>query len=244
MPLNASLTKMSMHGQSHTVAAATFDDLSQAILAWLDQRPPGFVRRAPSPTWSSQALRDSLRFNLEHALSAAVAAQKMTDVIAYLIDAFTAATTSSVTSTSRWSIVLREGASLETFDVMRDDVTKLLERRADEQSIPEVRPGRFAGLIVDALNTALSDEAERLPVDGISPEGVLSYYMISSDVRKTYNIRAFLYFFGIGVVAFIIYAIIEPDWWFNPGTGLFVGLGYITLIVTAIVHERSRVRTL
>lgn len=244
MPPNASLTKMSMPGQSHTAEAVTFDDLSQAILAWLDQRPPGFVRRAPSPTWSSQALRDSFRSNLEHALSAAVSTKRMTDVIAYLIDAFTAATTSSVVSTSRWSVALREGASLDTFDVMRDDVTQLLERRADEQSIPEGGPGRFAGLIVDALNNALSDEAERIPVEGISPEGVLSYYMISSDVRKTYNTRTFLYFFGIGVVAFIIYAIIEPGWWFNPSTGLFVGLGYITLIVTVIVYDRSRVRTL
>jgi hypothetical protein len=239
----ASVTKMSTHGQSGRTTTATIDDLSQAILAWLDQRPPGLVRRSPSATWSSPELRDTFRANLERALSAAVSAMRLADVISYLIDAFTAVTTSSVVSTSRWSVALREGSSVETFDAMRDDVAQLLQRKTGEQDIPDVPPVRFADLIVHALNDALSDEAERIPGEDMSPEGVLSYYMIPPDVRRTYNVRTFLFFLGTAVIAFIIYAIIEPDSWFNPGTGLFILLAYATLIATAIVYDRSRAGT-
>lgn len=232
---------MSTHDQSGRTATATIDDLSQAILAWLDQRPPGLVRRSPSATWSSPELRDSFSVNLERALSVAVSARRLADVISDLIDAFTAATTSSVVSTSRWSVALHEGSSVDTFDAMRNDMAQLLQRNAGEQDIPNVPPERFADLIVHALNDALSDEAERIPVEGMSPEGVLSYYMIPLDVRRTYNVRTFLFFLGAAVIAFIIYAIIEPGSWFNPGTGLFTLLAYVTLIVTAIVYDHPRV---
>jgi hypothetical protein len=234
------LVSVSMHGPRGSAATASIDDLSRTILAWLDQRPPGFVRRAPSDNWSPPELQDSFRANLEAALVTAVTASRLADVTSYLIDAFTLAPADSASGTARWSIALRESSSLETFPAMREDMTRLLERGTGGQAVTGVQPRELADLIVRALNDALSDEAYRAPVEGISPERVLQHYLIPVDVQRVYNVRTFLLFLGATVAAFVVYALIEPGFWLNPGTGLLALLAYVTLIVTAAVHQRSR----
>src|SRR6266496_2472378 len=223
--------------------AASIDDLSQAILSWLDQRPPGFAQRSPSSTWSTKELRDSFRANLEMALLASITASKWIDVIAQLVDAFkTSSMTIGAVELHRWMVVPYEGSHPETFDVMREEIVQLLDREIRDGKISGYQPSELANLIVQALNDALSDEADRIPQEDITPEAILHHYMIPAYVKRKYNVRTFLYFFGLVAISAIIYAIIEPGWWLNPATGLFILLSYATLIVTSIVHEHSDAR--
>jgi hypothetical protein len=101
----------------------------------------------------------------------------------------------------------------------------------------------LADLIVQALNDALSLEADRIPQEGITPEAILHHYMIPADIKRKYNVRTFLFFFGLTVIGAIIIAVIKPNSWLNPATGLFILLGYATLIMTAITHGHSNARS-
>jgi len=221
---------------------ANLDELSQAILSWLDQRPPGLSQRTPSPTWGSQELRDSFRANLETSLLAAITAGKWINVIADLADAFKLpVTTGGTIEFRRWMVAKYEGPHPETFDVMREEIAQLLAQESGE-TISGYQPSHLANLIVQALSDALSDEANRMHEGNITPEAILHYYMIPPGVRRKYNVRTFLFFFGLAIASAIIYGAIEPSPWLNPATALFILLGYITLVATSIVYEHSDAR--
>jgi hypothetical protein len=222
---------------------ATLDELSQAILSWLDQRPSGFGRHTSSPTWGSKELRDSFRANLEMSLLAAITSSKWIDVIEGLVAAFKVPATTGTVELHRWMIVEYEGPNPETFDVMREEIAELLDRESGGNSISGYQSADLAGLIVQALNEALSEEVNRIPEEDITPEAILHYYMIPAGVKRKYNVRTFLFFFGLIIVTAIIYGVIEPSAWLNPAMALFFLLGYITLIATSIVYEHSDART-
>jgi hypothetical protein len=136
--------------------AATIDDLSQAIMSWLDQRPQRFAERSRSPTWSTKELRDSFRSNLETALLASITASKWIDVIAQLADAFMVSAASGALEIHRWMVAPYEGPHPQTFDVMRAEIAQLLDREVREgRGISGYQPTELAGLIVQALNDAL-----------------------------------------------------------------------------------------
>jgi hypothetical protein len=225
--------------------ATTIDDLSQAIMSWLDQRPPGLASRSPSPTWSTKELRDSFRSNLETALFATITAGKWINVVAQLANAFTVSVPAGgAVELHRWMVVPYDGPHPETFDVMRAEITQLLDRDArGAEGIAGYQPARLADIIVQALNDALKDEADRVPQEGMTPEAILHYYMIPARTRRKYNVRTFLFFFGLAVISALIYAVIRPGSWFNPATALFILLSYVTLIVTSIVYEHSYARS-
>jgi hypothetical protein len=218
------------------------DDLSQAVLSWLDQRPLGFAQGSPSPTWGTKELRDSFRANLEIALFASIAASKQLDVIAQLINAFKPSVAAGgIIDVHRWMVVPYAGPHAETFEVMQEEMAQLFDRETNGRGISGYPSDNLAYLIVQALNDALLTEAGRIPQEGITPEEVLHHYMIPSGIRRRYNIRTFLFFFGLLAFSAIIYGLVEPDPWLNPATGLFILLGYVTLIATAIAHQHSDV---
>ncbi len=225
--------------------AATIDDLSQAIMTWLDQRPPGSGHGSPSPTWGTQELRDSFRANLETALRQAIEVSQWVNVIAQLANAFKVpVATSGAVAVHRWMIVPYEGPHPQTFDVMRTEIAQLLEQQViDLRGISGHQSAELADFIVRALTNALTHEADRIPQPGVTPEVILHYYMIPAGVKRKYNVRTFLFFFGLVIISAIAYAVIKPDSWLNPATVLFVLLGYVTLIVTSIVHGRSSARS-
>jgi len=233
---------MSAHNQVDETA--TIDELSQAVLTWLDERPPGLLRRSASSSWSSRELSYAFRANLDQALRAAVAAAKWAEVIAYLVTAFTVTSSGSLVKSSQWSIALHGGSASDTLSAMRSDMTQLLERESQEKPIPVLSPSRFAALIVDALNAALQEEAARISMNGAPAQAVLRHYMIPDHIRKKYNVRLFLFFIGLVISIVLIYAFIAPDPWLNPGTALFALLAYVTLIITAAIHEHSSERDL
>jgi len=216
------------------------DDLSRAVLSWLDQRPLGFARGSPSATWGTRELRDSFRANLEMALFASIATNKRLDVIVKLISAFQpSATVGGTIDVRRWIAVPYAGPHPETFDVMREEMAQLLDRETDGRGISGYPSDNLAHLIVESLNDALLTEAGRIPQGGITPEEVLHHYMIPPGVKRRYNVRTFLFFFGLLAFSAIVYGLIEPDPWLNPATGLFILLSYVTLIATAIAHQHS-----
>jgi hypothetical protein len=220
---------------------ATLDELSQAVLSWLDQRPSGFGRRSPAPTWGSKELRDTFRDNLETSLLATIAAGKLMDVIGRLADAFKLPAISGTVELHRWILAQYEGPHPETFDVMREEITQLLDRKSG-QGIAGYQSDELANLIVQALSEALAEEIHRIPEDDITPEAVLHYYMIPLEIKRKYNVRTFLFFFGLVIVGAVIYGAIEPSAWLNPATSLFFLLGYMTLITTSLVFEQSDAR--
>ena len=223
---------------------ATVNDLSQAVLSWLDQRPPGFAQGSPSSTWGSKELRDSFRVNLETALFASITASKWLDVIAQLTNAFRPSVTAGGTiDLHRWMVVPYEGSHPETFDVMREEIAQLIYRETGGGGISGYQSEDLAYLVVQALNDALLVEADRIPQEGVTPEEILHHYMIPPEVKRKYNVRTFLFFFGLLVFSAIIYGFIEPNPWLNPATGLFILLGYITLIATSFAHKHSDVRS-
>lgn len=222
---------------------ATLEDLSQAVMTWLDQRPPGSAPELPSPTWSTRELRDSFRANLGATLRAAIKMNEQVEVITQLVNAFRAPVTTGAVELHRWKLAPYEGPKPQTFDVMRAEIAELLHEVAgNASSISGYPPSELADSIVGALESALSDEAERSPEPGITPEAILHYYMIPAGVKRKYNVRTFLFFFGLVILSALIYAVIKPDSWLNPATGLFVILGYATLIATSIAHGRSHAR--
>ncbi len=64
-------------------------------------------------------------------------------------------------------------------------------------------------------------------------------YMVPIALRRKYNVRMFLVFLGIVLAGAILYALVEPDAWLNPATGLFILLAYVTLVVTSVAHDYS-----
>lgn len=220
------------------------DDLSQALLSWLDQRPRGFVQGSSSSNWGTKELRDSFRANLEVALLASIAAGRRLEVIAQLINAFKPSVMAGGTiDLHRWMVVPYAGPHPATFDVMQEEMAQLLDRETDGRGISGYPSNNLAYLIVQALNDALLTEAERIPKDGVTAEEVLHHYMIPSGVKRKYNVRTFLFFFGLLAFSAIIYGFLEPGPWLNPATGLFMLLGYVTLIATSIVQQHSDVRS-
>lgn len=216
------------------------DGLSQAVFSWLDQRPAGLAQGSPSSTWGTKELRDSFRAKLEVALFASIATSKRLDVIAQLISAFKPSVMAGgAIDVHRWMVVPYAGPHPETFDVMQEEMAQLLDRKTDGRGILGYPSDNLAYLIVQALNDALLTEAGRIPQEGITPEEILHHYMIPSGIKRRYNVRTFLFFFGLLAFSAIIYGLIEPDLWLNPATGLFILLGYVTLITTAIVHQHS-----
>jgi hypothetical protein len=222
--------------------APGINELSQAILTWLDDRPRSLAHRSASSSWSSKELRDSFRANLDQALRHAVTAAKWIEVITYLVNAFTVTSSATLVETSQWSVALHDGSDSGTLNAMQGDITQLLEREAHEKEIPVLSPSKYATLIVDSLDAALRDEAARIPMNGTTAEAILRHYFISDDLRKKYNVRLFLFFVGLVVCIVPIYAFAEPSQWLNPGTALFIILAYATLIITAAIHERSSER--
>jgi hypothetical protein len=218
---------------------AMADDLAQAILTWLDQRPA--VK--PSATWSTRQLRDSFRANLELNLLSARETAETLELMTRMLDAFTAATKprgpGSLVPASRWSAAPFEGPRRATFPVMEREITQVLNQQAGDRRTSGHDNRDLAKSIVGALNRALSDEAAKNPRPGVSPEAVLHFYMIPMDVRRKFNVRTFLAFLGLLVGTAAIYALLEPGSLIDPATGLFIILGYATLILTAIVHEHS-----
>ena len=216
---------------------ATLDDLSQVILAWLDERPLGAATGSPSGAWGTKAFQYTFRVNLESALRAAVRATLLADTIARLVNAFgLSGKTSSAVSVRTWSIAIRSRPRPDTFDVMRQEMANVLAEEGYE-TISGVRSRAMADVIVTALVATLSSDSKKSPELGDSPEEVLYNYMVPLALRRKYNVRMFLVFLGIVLAGAILYALVEPDAWLNPATGLFTLLAYITLVVTSVAHD-------
>lgn len=219
------------------------DDLSRAILAWLDQRPTGVAGRSPSSSWSTTELQKSFRDNLESTLRATIKLSQWAEIIAYLVKAFNSSIkVGQIAHLRSWDVAPYQKSHPETFDVIRDEMTSLLERNARIGVEAGPSSTNLADRIVGALNEALEDESRRVSEGDIAPDAILHYYMFSGYVKRRYNVRNSLYFFGAVLVAAVLYSIIEPNFWLNAGTASFMVLAYVTLIVTFIVYNRSDVR--
>jgi hypothetical protein len=193
----------------------------------------------PSANWGTRRLQDSFQDSLEAALSTAVAAGKLAGVVSSLTDAFTAMKSGTASRSNQWSLALLEGRKVETFTVMREEITELLEQKSASISSVNLQSADYADIIVGALAASLAEEADREPKRNLPPENILYSAMIPVDVKRIYNARLFLVFFGMIAFTVITYGVIEPSYWLNPASGTLVLLGYTTLVTTAVVHEHA-----
>lgn len=224
---------------------ASVDELSDTVLAWLDQRQ-GSALRGRSATWSSRQLRDGFRANLARALDSAVTISNQVVLIEQLTAIFgTAAQAPTSAAPTTWSVVPYDGPRPATFPAMRTDIAQLLGR-SRLKSPPGQSPDQIATLIVESLSDALSADAGRVRDEAAprrpSPEQMLHFYMEYDRAARKYNVRTFLTFLGLVIATASIYSVAEPLSVINPATAVFMILGYAVLIMTVIAHEISGTR--
>jgi hypothetical protein len=254
--------------------ATSLDELSRAILAWLDQHSD---TRPGTPSWNTKDLRTSFRKGLDNVLIGSLEASVSIAVIRYLIEAFQPPVANGrIVIRDRRHIVAMDVPGPESLAGVQSQIRELLAANAPVRDISGVTPSELAGKIVQALRLALksqpvkpvkpvreasanqeNDDLARWPDDASARSPFLQFwrhrlhlwpsqqqndrrYRSANRKERQYDVRMFLMVFGMVLAAIIVYAIVKPDSWLNPATALFAILGYVTLIATALVHDKKR----
>jgi hypothetical protein len=217
------------------------EELSYTIQEWLDW-PRRSIAGAAGPSQApgrEKALRDAFRRNLEANLRAAV---RSSITIARLLEIFTAASRGGGRSILDKTIAIYLGGQSDVFTTIHDDVERLLDESVKSGLVTRAESSKVANIVVDALRSTLSSStaASSGPLSGATPEELFYHYLIPTAARRMHNVQVFLAFFGLIVIAIVIFAFIEPDPWLNPATAVFILFGYFTLIATSAMHSHSR----
>ncbi len=175
------------------------EELSQTIQEWLNWPRDTDEATEATDVFDEKAMRDGFRRNLEDALGHAI---KSSITIARLIDIFSKAGKASGLTVVDKAVAIYLGAQPEIFSTLRTDVQSALDEGVNSGLITAAESEGLADLVVTTLKRTLSNEArsaDRHRQD--TPEDIFFRYLIPTAIRRQYNVRTFLVFFGLIVIA-------------------------------------------